>query len=313
MSRGENYRTVSGFLSQLGDREVAELVATAAPVGAGVGGAAAFLRIEDVPVFVKKVRLTDLELQHPRSTANLYGVPAVMQYGVGTFPSAGINAWREIAAHEMTTDWVLSGAYDGFPLMYHWRMLPAKQPMYEELADIEKAVDYWGGSDAFRQRLTGLRDATTAAVLFCEHIPTSLDATVVSDDVKGQLLDGVAFMNSHDLLHFDVHFGNILTDGKRIYFTDFGLATSSRFDLSPAERDFYQTHQTYDRAYVTSFLARWTIFQEHGVNWPDHQAFLRENPDPFTLLMTEFFDRLIGESRTTPYPAAKIAELLGEQ
>jgi hypothetical protein len=187
-------------------------------------------------------------------------------------------------------------------------MLPEKQPMYEELVDIEKVVDYWGGSDAVRRRLIGLRDASAAAVLFCEHIPLPLESADES-----QLLDGVAFMNSHELMHFDTHVGNLRTDGERIYFTDFGLATSTRFDLSPAERDFYETHRTYDRAFVISYFRRWLIREKHGIDWPDHRAFLRENPDSFTMLMAEFFEKLIGESRTTPYPADEITRLLGEQ
>ncbi|MEJ7689791.1 MAG: hypothetical protein WKF76_04815 [Nocardioidaceae bacterium] len=41
----------------------------------------------------------------------------------------------------------------------------------------------------------------------------------------------------------DGHFGNMRTDGKRIYLSDFGLATSPRFDLSAAEHDFAQQQQ----------------------------------------------------------------------
>ncbi|MFF2503082.1 hypothetical protein ACFVTY_06840 [Streptomyces sp. NPDC058067] len=49
-------------------------------------------------------------------------------------------------------------------------------------------------------------------------------------------------MNSRGLLHFDAHFQNILTDGRRLYFADFGLALSSRFDLSPSEAGFFERH-----------------------------------------------------------------------
>jgi hypothetical protein len=38
---------------------------------------------------------------------------------------------------------VLAGAYEGFPLMYHWRVLPTPpQPLPEELADVERTVAY---------------------------------------------------------------------------------------------------------------------------------------------------------------------------
>ena len=34
-------------------------------------------------------------------------------------------------------------------------------------------------------------------------------------------------MNTHGLVHFDAHFGNVLTDGRRLFVADFGLATSA--------------------------------------------------------------------------------------
>ncbi len=49
-------------------------------------------------------------------------------------------------------------------------------------------------------------------------------------------------------MHFDAHFKNILTDGKRLYLSDFGLALSSRFDLTPAETQFLKQHSSYDQA-----------------------------------------------------------------
>lgn len=42
-------------------------------------------------------------------------------------------------------------------------------------------------------------------------------------------------MNTRGLLHFDAHFENILTDGQRLFFADYGLAISSRFELSRDE------------------------------------------------------------------------------
>jgi len=70
----------------------------------GIGGKSALISIEDTPVFVKKVPLTDLEQlpQHFMSTKNLFDLPLGYQYGVG---SAGFGAWRELATHVMTTNW----------------------------------------------------------------------------------------------------------------------------------------------------------------------------------------------------------------
>ncbi|MFF5205999.1 hypothetical protein [Streptosporangium sp. NPDC000396] len=40
--------------------------------------------------------------------------------------------------------------------------------------------------------------------------------------LERELAAGISFMNANGLLHFDAHFGNILTDGSRLYFADFG-------------------------------------------------------------------------------------------
>ena len=45
-------------------------------------------------------------------------------------------------------------------------------------------------------------------------------------------------MRDRGLIHFDAHFDNILTDGHRLYFSDFGLAVSSRFELADDVANF---------------------------------------------------------------------------
>ena len=78
----------------------------------------------------------------------------------------------------------------------------------------------------------------------------------------------MAFLRSSQLLHMDGHFGNMRTDGKRIYLTDFGLATSPRFDLSAAERDFARRHTTHDAAYAAMRLVNWLVTTVCGVPVP---------------------------------------------
>jgi hypothetical protein len=75
--------------------------------------------------------------EHARSTANLFGLPTFCQYGVG---GPAFGAWRELAAHTMTTNWVLGGQYQGFPMMYHWRVLPDTAALPQGFADVERAV-----------------------------------------------------------------------------------------------------------------------------------------------------------------------------
>jgi len=139
------YSTVSTSLALRNDRQLGELVDTAVPLGSGIGGRSALLKVGRKPVFVKRVPLTDMELlpEHVQSTAYLFGLPAFCRYGVGgPGPVApGFGAWRELAVHTMTTNRVLGGQHQGFPLMYHWRVLPDTAALTGELPDVERAVD----------------------------------------------------------------------------------------------------------------------------------------------------------------------------
>ncbi|WP_405945398.1 protein kinase family protein [Streptomyces sp. NBC_00932] len=341
-ARPAGYSTVSTSLALHSDRRLSKLVAAAAPLGSGIGGSSALLEVAGTPVFVKRVPLTERELRpdHVRSTANIFGLPAFCQYGIG---GPGFGAWRELAAHTMTTNWVLAGQYQGFPLMYHWRVLPGAAPaLPEELADVERAVAYWGGGPEVRARIEALEQAPASLLLFLEYIPQTLHAWLseqvrAGDETAGracslvekELVAGTSFMNDRGLLHFDAHFENILTDGRRLYFADYGLALSSRFDLSPGEADFFDRHRTYDRAYTLSYLVNWLVSGVYGCARPEREAMIRacaagERPPagpsevtavltrhaPLSAVVTDFYGRLQDESREIPYPVEAIRRIL---
>ncbi|MEU8959919.1 serine/threonine-protein kinase [Streptomyces sp. NPDC048518] len=344
--RPATYSRVSIDLALRSDRELQRSLATASPLGSGIGGSSAVLQVADLPVFVKRVPLTEVELQpdHLRSTANTFGLPLFCQYGIG---GPGFGAWREVAAHTMTTNWVLSGGHQGFPLMYHWRVLPNAAPVTlpSELADIERAVAYWGGGGGVRRRISGLEESSSSVVLFLEYIPQTLHAWLAEQVRMGpdavvractfieeELVAGTSFMNDRGLLHFDAHFQNILTDGQRLYFADFGLALSSRFDLSPAERDFFDAHRTYDRAYTLSYLVNSLISCLYGYERAEREALIRACAEggpppagppetaalltrlaPLAAVVTDFLGRLQHESRGVPYPKEDVRRILGEK
>lgn len=320
-ARLANYATASTRLAGLGDRQLSELVEQASPMGSGMGGTSARLEIDGVPVFVKYVPLTDLERrpENVLSTANLFQLPTFYQYGIG---SAGFGVWRELAVHTMTTNWVLAHAYQDFPLMYHWRVLPGPfpQPFTQNEQDVlQRAVDYWDGSSAVRARLEAIGRSSARVVLFLEYIPQTLDAWFHTQLAEGgeaaesaclmverSLRAGTSFMNSHDLLHFDPHFDNILTDGRRLYFGDYGLAVSCRFELSEAEFDFYSTHLSYDRCYTATRLVNWLTAAGCEARLPESAATIVQRYAPIAVVMKEFYRKLQTESRTTPYPVAEI-------
>jgi hypothetical protein len=277
MSRGARltaHSAVSASLALRSDGALGELVDTAMPIGSGIGGKSALLEVAGTPVFVKRVPLTDLERQpeHVRSTANLFDLPVFCQYGIGAIGGPGFGAWRELAVHTMTTNWVLAAEHEGFPLMYHWRVLPGSMPLPEELADTERAVAYWGGGPQVSRRIEALKQSSASVALFLEYIPQNLHqwlgAQVEAGDqtanracamAERELAAGTSFMNSRGLLHFDAHFENILTDGRRLYFADYGLAISSQFELSQDEAGFFDRHQAYDRCYTATYLVNWLV------------------------------------------------------
>lgn len=116
------YSSISSRLSCLSNAQLKQLLADAKPMHDCIGGKSALITLDDNPVFVKKLPLTDFE-QDPKnfmSTANIFDLPLNYQYGVG---SAGFGAWRELAAHVMTTNWVISGECENFPMLYHSRIL----------------------------------------------------------------------------------------------------------------------------------------------------------------------------------------------
>ena len=306
----------------------------------GIGGKSALISIDDTPVFVKKVPLTDLEQlpQHFMSTANLFNLPLGYQYGVG---SAGFGAWRELATHIMTSNWVITGECANFPIMYHWRILSSHPGdiNINYWGDIEKYCQYWENSDVIRKRVLDLNNASAHIALFLEYAPQNLHDWLSAQIAKGdnsaeaavafvdeQLKETNKYMNASGLMHFDAHFENILTDGKLLYLSDFGLALSSKFHLTPKEIEFLKQHQSYDQACAAVNLLHCIITSLFGkghweIRLHEYLAGELRNVPPaintiikrytsIALLMDDFFQKLQKESKSTPYPSAQVEKLL---
>lgn len=277
MSRLARHGQVSAALAACDDAELTGLLADVS--AAGIGGATGTIDVGGVPVFVKRVPLTALELAHPRDTANLFGLPTFYQYGVG---SAGFGAWRELAVHELTTEWVRDGRSHAFPLLHHARVLPFTPPPADP-AEIDRWTTYWADHPAVRARLTAIAGATSAVTLFLEHVPHTLDAwlraTPDYEWAAAALREAADLMAANGLIHFDAHLRNALTDGEHVYLADFGLALHDGFALSPAERAFHREHRDYDRVYTAAHLTHWLLTHHLDVPWRDADAWLRTHPD----------------------------------
>jgi Ser/Thr protein kinase RdoA (MazF antagonist) len=74
----------------------------------------------------------------------------------------------------------------------------------------------------------------------CRKNPGSVQA--VLDD----LCATIDFLRKNEVIHFDAHFGNILTDGQRTYLTDFGLVLDKSFALADEEKAFFKANTHYD-------------------------------------------------------------------
>ncbi|MGW7532841.1 hypothetical protein [Amycolatopsis sp. NPDC054798] len=324
-SRISRHAAASTALSLLSDRQLIERLESAEVLSEGIGGTGARLDVDGVPVFAKRVPLTELERQHPHSTANLYGLPAFCHYGLGS-PEG--SAWRELALHVMANGWVLSGECENFPLLHHWRVLPVLAGRVPD-RPLEEDVEYWGGSASVRRRLTELRDASSSVVFFCEYFPTNLHRWLPGhlpevERVVAQIADTLSFLRAQGVLHFDNHFENFLTDGDRFVLTDFGLAFAHRFDLTEEELAFAELNAEHDRAYGSMYLVNWLVTEVCGTRDRESRlAAVRKAaagglalPSPIAEVvsrhasaaveMNGFYGRLL-EDRETPFPAGVFA------
>ncbi|MCA0402796.1 MAG: protein kinase family protein [Proteobacteria bacterium] len=339
------YSNIATELALLSDQCLTELVKNAMPIGTSIGGTSALLEISEKKVFIKKIRITDIERrpENIMSTRNIFELPLYYQYGIG---SAGFGVWRELATHIMTTNWILSGECKNFPLMYHWRLLPRtilEAPTLEQLAELESDVEWWGGSSIIRARLMENLKASADIVVFLEYFPETLNKwlhqqILVGGDVAesaSKMVDSnlnaiTSFINSRGLLHFDAHFNNIMTDGHDLYFTDFGLAICSQFDLSEAELDFFKKNYNYDQCYTKAYFVEWLLKELFGAeNWVigNYNAMLHEYAAgkgrlllpaietiirryaPIAVIMNEFFIKL-KKSKSTSYPTTELESII---
>jgi hypothetical protein len=175
--RTESHKLLSKELSALTDTDLKSLIETKDGVRSSYGKAGVIQfkdhEKKDHKIFVKLLPLTEKERQNVNSTPNLFQLPTYYQYGVG---SCGFGVWRELAAHQLTTQWVLDREIQNFPIMYHYRVLHnIYQDKPYDAKELEEYVAYWGGSSAI-EALIKARNATSNYVaIFIECMDSSLD------------------------------------------------------------------------------------------------------------------------------------------
>lgn len=247
-SRRETYHRLSTKLALMDSNQLRALLSRAEEPTYG-WGIHQVVRLGRSKVFVKRIPVTDLEYDNMYSTRNLYRLPIYYQYGVG---SAGFGAFREIAANIKATNWVLDGSCENFAIMYHHRVVPriGRGGRFEG-ERLDGYVRYWNGSANIRRYISDRSEARHEAVLFFEYIPHMLYSWLDRNmnrltTVMRQMHKTIAFLQANGIVHFDCHFGNIVTDGDRMYLADFGLLLDGQFDLTRTERAFLRENRYYD-------------------------------------------------------------------
>ena len=204
--------------------------------------------IDSAKVFVKRIPLTDVEYEAMFSTKNVYNLPLYYNYALG---SAGFGLFRELTTYIKTTNWVLQGMITTFPLMYHYRIIPFSGVCPDvDMARHNNYVAYWNNSANIGRFLLDRANVNYEAVLFLEHIPYTLETWLLDNPHKlpqffASLCTTLTFLLEQGIIHFDTSLSNILTDGERVYLTDFGLALDKNFALTQEEDAFFQQNTYY--------------------------------------------------------------------
>ncbi len=244
---------LDSHLSMLSDKKLMSLLGKVKLTdGWGQNGV---VDIQGKKVFVKRIPLTELEASNAYSTKNQHRIPTWYSYGIG---SAGFGAFRELAAHVKTTNWVREGKHNGFPLLHHHRIVDAKKPT-AKLPDLSDYVAYWNNSKGVERFMLDRAKSQKHLLVFIEHLaplsewmqknPTKLLAMLP------KALKTIDFLKENGIIHFDAHIYNWLTDGKSVFLTDFGLLLDREFELTHTEQQFFKQHRHYDYAQVVDTFA----------------------------------------------------------
>lgn len=262
-ARAQRYYKLSSQLAQLDNEALrARLVSTVENEG---WGKTAIITVEETKVFVKRVPVTAVEYANQFSTQNHYALPTYYHYGIW---SGGFGAFRELVAHIKTTNWVLAGATDHFPLLYHYRIVPWPNPQATFPEDeLQSYVAYWGGNQQIETYMRARDSASHQLLLFLEYFPHAVENWLLDHPNQlGEALDqmqkALTFLNQRGILHFDCDYGNAVTDGSLVCLTDFGLVIDETYALSPEEHYFLEEHRDYDRALLFGATG-WHLFMRY--------------------------------------------------
>jgi len=242
MNRYEIYNRLSNRLVILTDKEIRELTNTKSEIKKW--GDYGIIKLENNNIFFKKIPLSEKFAQNQFNTKNLYNIPVNCNYGFGT---AGINPWRELITHIKTSNWVLTGEIENFPLLYHYRIIKDNNHNFETGMN-EKLLERFNYKN-YHIYLEERAVCNYKIVMFLEFIPNMLN-NFINNDINyvkyffkesTNILD---FLQMKGILHLDTHWGNYLVDNNgKLYLTDFGIILDKKFDLDEKEIIFMKKNK----------------------------------------------------------------------
>lgn len=260
--RRQIFDAMSTNLTYLTDREILSQFNKGSASGDG-WSVNAITSFNGQKLFMKLLPLPCLELAHPYNTRNFYHLPVETNRS-----GIGVNAWRELFVLVKTTNWVLSGRIYNFPLLYHYRIVKRRSRSLNS-RQIRDYVERWADKPGIRQRTEDAQNSQHSLLVCIEYIgPTLvpwLNSRIRLQQYLSQTKTILGFLQSEGVLLFDNHSGNILTDSyNNIYYTDFGLVLDRNFDLTAAERRFFQANITfpYAQAFSNPFFL---VYERPGV------------------------------------------------
>ncbi len=270
------------------------LKAAVASVKLGDGwGQNGVIEIDGQRVFVKRIPLTDLEVTNAYSTKNHYRIPTWYNYGVG---SAGFGAFRELAAHQKTSNWVRAGQCTAFPLLHHHRLVSSGANS-ESFDDLDGYVTYWNGSKSIERYMRERTESKQHLLLFLEYL-TPLSDWMVDNPSKlaGMLpkaLKSIDFLHQNGMIHFDAHLYNWLTDGRELFLTDFGLVLDREFELTKSELVFFEKHRFYDYTQVIGTFGNALLANALSLN-TSQQELVKKEMEKSSSAKKSYWNTMIG-------------------
>ncbi len=255
-NRIENYNKLNVQLNYISDDEIIKMIGKQKKTRFSANTT---IEVNKIKIFVKSIILTELEYDNKHNTSNLFNLPLYYNYGVGSY---GINCWREVLMHIKTTNYVLNGECENFPLLYHYRIIESKPTKINfNLSDFK----YWNSNNNIKEYIHAKSKSKYKILLFIEYFPKVANNWMLENknnihSFYKQSLNIINFLNLKNIIHFDIHNGNFVVDlNNTIYLTDYGLVLDKNFNLSKKELIFYGKNKYYDYGLLSVVIVWYLI------------------------------------------------------